>query len=111
MPLSSHEYGPLMAPLQDLEVKVYGDRVVTEQTYHITGVRSVTTVRRSIWRLGNLFVFAFMAVSAMVLLVMASVSGHVCSFAIAMVFGVIALYTLGVFLKLESDASQRRGYR
>jgi len=27
------------------------------------------------------------------------------------VFGVIALYTLGVFLKLESDASQRRGYR
>jgi hypothetical protein len=108
--LSSYEYGPIAAPLQDLETKVYKDRVVTEQTIHITGARSVSTVKRSVWRLGNVLALAILFASVIAIMAVLGDTNLGCSIFMALLFGAIAIYMLVVFLKLESDASRTKKY-
>jgi len=101
--------GPLEAPLQKAEFKVYDDRVVVERRSNVTGVRVVASVRRPLWRIANVAYSSTFLVIGSVLVAM----GLLYDLVLLTLFGLImaspGVYGIVVVLWLEGRASSRAG--
>ena len=86
------------------EVKVYGDSVVTSADYGATGSRETVRSSRSLWRAGNIILFAFAVGVFLVDVFVWSITGIFIVIVLGLPFLAAAIVLLARFLWIEARA-------
>ncbi len=109
-PLSSYEFdtlvNPTVFPQKSAGIGVYDDKVVMSEEMRLTGIKSSVTMRRSVWRAGNIFWVVWYFVIAFLFLPLYAFTGWTITLAPFALFAALGLYQWYVFVKLETEAAR-----